>query len=244
MTKWLLVIGVVVTVLVVVGQWTFRQSYFRVEHITLIGVHHEPTNAVLDASGLLAHPSMVGLSDASIERRLTSFPWIHSVSLQKHWPNTVVLTVHENVAVAVAFNAAHVLEYVDQQGRPLGRAPLHVNLPTLEYLHPTSSSWPFGVAGRGAAYVASQLPRAFSSQVSVITDDAQGSVTLQMTTPLTFILGPADGPACEVRGGRVGHRTQHAATRRRCRRDGARRARGDTTIELVKTLAFDQKLGD
>ena len=39
--------------------------------------------------------------------------------------------------------------------------------------------------------MASQLPPAFSSQVSVITDDAQGSVTLQMTTPLTFILGPA-----------------------------------------------------
>jgi cell division protein FtsQ len=192
MTKWLLVIGLVVTMLVVVGQWTFRQSYFRVEHVTLIGVHHEPTTAVLDASGLLAHPSMVGLSDASIERRLSSFPWIHSVSLQKHWPNTVVVTVHENVAVAVAFNAAHVLDYVDQYGSSLGRAPLHENLPTLEYLHPASSSWPFGVAGRGAAYVASQLPRAFSSQVSVITDDAQGSVTLQMTTPLTFILGPAN----------------------------------------------------
>jgi cell division protein FtsQ len=191
MTKWLLVIGVVATVLVVAGQWTFRQSYFRVDHITLVGVHHESRTAVLEASGLLAHPSMVGLSDASIERRLSSFAWIHSVSLQKHWPNTVVVTVRENVAVAVAFNAAHVLDYVDLYGVPLGPAPPHENLPTLEYLHPEASSWPFAVAGRGAAYVASQLPPAFSSQVSVITDDAQGSVTLQMTTPLTFILGPA-----------------------------------------------------
>ena len=73
MTKWLLVIGVVATVLVVAGQWTFRQSYFRVDHITLVGVHHESRTAVLEASGLLAHPSMVGLSDASIERRLSSF---------------------------------------------------------------------------------------------------------------------------------------------------------------------------
>ena len=56
------------------------------------------------------------------------------MSLQKHWPNTVVVTVRENVAVAVAFNAAHVLDYVDLYGVPLGPAPPHENLPTLEYL--------------------------------------------------------------------------------------------------------------
>jgi hypothetical protein len=67
---------------------------------------------------------------------------------------------------------------------------LNVNLPTLEYVHPTNSAWPFEHAGRGAAYVASQLPRAFDTQVSIISDDAKGSVTLQMTTPVTFILGP------------------------------------------------------
>ena len=38
--------------------------------------------------------------------------------------------------------------------------------------------------------MASQLPRAFTTQVGTITDDAQGSVTLKMTTPVTFILGP------------------------------------------------------
>jgi hypothetical protein len=56
-----------------------------------------------------------------------------------------------------------------------------------------SSTWPFAKAGRGAAYVASQLPRAFTTQVGTITDDAQGSVTMKMTTPVTFILGaPTD----------------------------------------------------
>jgi cell division septal protein FtsQ len=98
--------------------------------------------------------------------------------------------VRENVAVAVAFTSKHVLEFVDAQGQPLGVAPLHENLPTLDYLKPTSSTWPFAKAGRGAAYVASQLPRAFTTQVGTITDDAQGSVTLKMTTPVTFILGP------------------------------------------------------
>jgi cell division septal protein FtsQ len=191
LTKWALVLGVLATIVILGAQWTLRQSYFRVQHVTVIGLHHESTTAFLNASGLMQHPSMVGLSDASVERHVSSFAWIHSVSLQKHWPNTVVVTVQENVAVAVAFNAKHVLDYVDAAGDPLGTAPLRENLPTLEYSSGPSTSWPFTRAARAAAYVASQLPPAFSSQVSVITDDAQGSVSLKMTTPLTFILGPA-----------------------------------------------------
>ena len=123
---------------------------------------------------------------------MSSFPWIHSVSLQKHWPNTVVVTVHENVAVAVAYDAKHVLNYVDAAGDALGTAPLHENLPTLEYLARAVDD-----AGRSLVPVGrprtsrASCRRPFSSQVSVITDNAQGSVTLKMTTPVTFILGPA-----------------------------------------------------
>lgn len=184
-------IGVVITLAALGGRWLLRQPYFRVQHVTFIGLRHETTAAVLNASGLLEHPSMVGLTDAKIERRLSSFPWIHSVSIEKHWPSTVVITVHENTAVAVAFGPHHRLDFVDAYGQSLGPAPLAENMPTLQYLHPTSSSWPFAGAGRAAAYVASKLPPAFSSQVSVITANAQGSVTLKMTTPVTFVLGPA-----------------------------------------------------
>lgn len=191
LTKWLLVVGLVVTGLTFATQWTLRQSFFRVQHATFVGFHHESAAALLAASGLMNHPSMINLSDATIERNLASFTWIDSVKVTKHWPNSVVVTVHEGVAVAVAFTIKHVLEFVDETGRALGVAPLTTNLPTLHYLHPTTSAWPFTTAGRGAADVAGQLPRAFSPQVSMITDDAHGIVTLKMTTPLTFILGPA-----------------------------------------------------
>jgi cell division septal protein FtsQ len=185
------VIGVVVTFFVFATQWVLREPFLRVEHVTVIGAHHETSAAVLDASGLSTHPSMIDVSDASIERHLSSLVWIRSVSMQKHWPNSIVLTVHENVAVAVAYTSDHVLDYVDARGGALGPAPLHADLPTLEFSHPEAATWPYDNAGRGAAIVASQLPKAFSSQVSTITDDSQGSVSLEMTTPVTFILGPA-----------------------------------------------------
>jgi cell division protein FtsQ len=189
--RFVAITALVLATFAVAGEWVLRQSYFRVQHITFVGVRHEPLALVIAASGLEAHPTMLDVSAATIKTNLAEFAWIDSVRLTKHWPNTVVVTVHESTAVAVAFNDRHVLQYVDAGGRDLGAAPLRANLPTLKYLHPRSALWPFGRAGRSAALVASQLPPAFSSQVSVITEDDHGVVTLKMTTPLTFILGPA-----------------------------------------------------
>ena len=181
----------IVTGLTFATQWTLRQSFFRVQHVTFVGFHHETPSALLAASGLMSHPSMINLSDATIKKNLSAFTWINAVQVTKHWPNSVVVTVHESVAVAVAFTAKHVLEYVDGTGRALGVAPPRANMPTLAYLNPTTSTWPFARAGRAAALVASQLPPAFASQVSRITDDAQGTVTITLTTPVSFIVGPA-----------------------------------------------------
>jgi cell division protein FtsQ len=186
-----LIVGVVVTALAFGAQWVLHQSYFRVQHVTVLGVHHETTAAVLAASGLASHPAMISVDDAKIKANLAAFTWINSVQITKHWPDTVVLNVKESVAVAVAFTNKHVLEFVDREGRALGPAPSNANLPTLAYLKPKHVAWPYQSIGRASAYVASQLPKAFSAQVSRITDDASGDVTLKMTTPLTFILGPA-----------------------------------------------------
>jgi cell division protein FtsQ len=180
----------VLATLAVAGEWVLRQSYFRVQHITFVGVRHEPLALVIAASGLEAHPTMMDVNVATVKANLAQFAWIDSVKLTKHWPNTVVVTVHESTAVAVAFNDKHVLQYVDAHGRDLGTAPLHANLPTLEYVDPKNALWPFAHAGRSAAFVAAQLPRAFSAQVSIVTENDHGVVTLKMTTPVTFILGP------------------------------------------------------
>ena len=188
--KFTLVTVLVIATLAVVGEWVLRQSYFRVQHITFVGVRHEPLALVIAASGLEAHPTMMDVNTTTVKANLAQFAWIDAVRLTKHWPNSVVVTVHESTAVAVAFNDKHVLQYVDQRGRDLGAAPLHANLPTLEYVHPRNAQWPFAHAGRSAALVAAQLPRAFSAQVAVITENDHGVVTLKMTTPVTFILGP------------------------------------------------------
>jgi hypothetical protein len=175
------------------GQWLLHQSMFRVQRVALTGEVHESSAQILSATRLNAHPAMIDLSAATLQRDLEVYPWIGSITLTKRWPNTVDLTVREVRAVAVTFNPQHVLQYVSTAGRDLGTAPLTTNMPTL-VTTPTSlvpTTWPYGGIESSAALVASQLPVAFSSQVRELIVDSQGNVTLQLTTPIKFFLGPA-----------------------------------------------------
>ena len=186
------VLSVLSAALVALGsQWLLHQSFLRVQHVVVTGTHHESAASVRAASGLDGHPPMIDVRASALSARLGAFPWIRGVSVVKQWPSTVLLAVRERTPVAVAFTGTHSVHYVDAAGHDLGPAPFHVNLPTLEFSPRTGSAWPFERAGHGAALVASRLPRAFAAQVSVISEDAQGVVTLKLTTPVRFILGPA-----------------------------------------------------
>ena len=173
------------------AQWLVHQSFLRVQHVVVTGTYHESAASVQAASGLDGHPPMIDVRASTLMARLGAFAWIRGVSVVKHWPSTVVLAVRERTPVAVAFTSAHAVHYVDAAGYDLGPAPLHTNLPTLEFSPRAGSAWPFERVGHGAALVASQLPRAFAAQVSLISEDARGVVTLTLTTPVRFVLGPA-----------------------------------------------------
>ena len=192
--------GLRVTLVVILGlvtlmvgtDWALHTSFLRVRHVVVTGLRHESRSAVLAASGLIG-TALIDVNGATVASRLSVFPWIDAVTVTKHWPNTVDVRVLERRPVAVAFDGNHTLQFVDASGHDLGPAPLSTNLPTLQYVDPRSRSWPFAHAGFNAALVASRLPAAFAAQVAVITVDDHGSVSLKMTTPVTFILGtPTD----------------------------------------------------
>jgi cell division septal protein FtsQ len=175
------------------GRWTLHQSIFRVQHVVLTGELHETPAQILATTHLDAHPAMIDLSQASLQHDLAIYPWIGSISLVKRWPNTVQLAVHEVSAVALAFDAHHVLRYVGTDGRDLSTAPTNANMPTLvtSPLSLGAKSWPYQGPEVAGALVAGQLPAAFAAQVSQVIVDAQGNVTLQLTTPIKFYLGSA-----------------------------------------------------
>jgi cell division protein FtsQ len=183
-----LVIGLLSAATVVaLGEWALRAPIFRVHHVSVLGLHHESEAAVLAATGLVDHPPLVDVSAASLEARLGAFPWIGSVRVVKRWPDSVTLRVSERVAVAVAFSGTR-LRYVDESGHDLGPAPTGANLATL--VARGATGWPYLTWARDAAYVAARLPAAFAAQVRQVVCDRRGNVSLVMTTPVTFVLGP------------------------------------------------------
>jgi len=188
-----LVAVLLLVTLLVAGRWVLHSSLLSVHQVTLSGEVHETAQQVLAATHLDAHPAMIDVSEATVRRDLNAFPWIGSVDVIKRWPNSLQVVVHEVSAVAVATDAHRVLRYVSATGRALTVAPAHVDLPTLVTSPAALSarSWPYLGAESAAALVASELPVAFSAQVRQIVVDAAGRVTLQLTTPLKFILGPA-----------------------------------------------------
>ncbi len=102
--------------------------------------------------------------------------------------------MHEVSAVAVAYDDHHVLRYVGTDGRDLSAAPTSANFPTLT-TSPVSlgaTSWPYRGPESAAALVASQLPEAFSAQVSQIIVDAQGQRDVAVNDAASSsYLGPA-----------------------------------------------------
>ena len=182
-------VGLAVTVLILATQWALHSSLLRVQHVTLVGELHESASQVLIATGLVQHPMMLSVSSGSLKSDLSVFPWVQSVRVIKHWPDSLTVSVTEVRPVAVAYDAQGHLRFVSARGRDLGPAPLDANYPTLVYQDPLEATWPFERAGLSAAQVAATLPAAFSSQVDEIEVDAAGAVTLKMTSPVTFVLG-------------------------------------------------------
>lgn len=191
-TRWwslLVSAGAVATLVLLGGDWLIHQSFFSVSNLTVTGNVHESSAAVERESGLLSHPPMWGLNRAQVRRRLESFPWIDDVTVTQHWPHSVQIVVHEARAVALVQISPSAVDLVSDTGRRLGPAPAGRQLPQVVYAG-KSTTWPFTTVARNAVTVAEQLPVAFSGQVRQVIVSGTGSVTLQLTTPLSFIIGP------------------------------------------------------
>ena len=98
-----IVIAVLVTAtLVVAGQWTLHRSYFRVQRVTVSGISQESRSVILARSGLNSHPAMIDVSASDVARSLERLPWVAVARVVLKWPHTVIITVVERRAVAVA----------------------------------------------------------------------------------------------------------------------------------------------
>jgi len=196
--RWLVASGITVVLLLTLsaaGYAALHSSLLAATSVTVSGERHETARQVVDASGLAGAPSMLSVDPGLVAARVDrTFPWVASVSVTKHWPHTVSIAVTERRAVAVVPGPHGSSVLVDVNGRRLGPAAAREVLPRLEYA--PSAGAPSTLATLSASavpglLVAATLPPAFDSQVAVIQVNTSGWVTLHLTTPVSFVLGPA-----------------------------------------------------
>ncbi|ODV07514.1 MAG: hypothetical protein ABT15_08490, partial [Pseudonocardia sp. SCN 73-27] len=139
-----------------------------VETVTVDGALAVPRDQVLAAAAVPTGGPLAGVDTSGAEQRVAALPGIASVTVGRDWPHTVVITVVERVAVALA-DTPKGLMLVDRTGVPYEQAPEVP--PVLPHLNVsiTGTIAPGDVQTTAGLGVLAALPDAVRSQVLTIT---------------------------------------------------------------------------
>jgi cell division protein FtsQ len=185
--------ALVVASLAVGANAALHTHWLSVRHVTISGNVHESAAEILAASDLSLHPAMIDVDTTEVARRLAHLPWVARALVLEHWPDAISIAVTERIPVAVAYGEHRSLELVDRSGRVIVPVTGSADLPLLIAQGVRAGEpWAFTRWARSAPLVAAQLPTAFASQVAAVRVNRSGVVSLAMTSPISFVLGPAN----------------------------------------------------
>ena len=181
---------VIVVVIGSVALAATRGPLFHAETIRVRGVQHMGRDQVLSVARIDGGTNVFTLDAPAAERRLEADPWVAEATVTKHLPTTVVIDIHEHVAVAVT-DSDGVPRLVAEDGTLLDIAGTANFLPMIADADRTvgepPTAWIDGAA-RAVAAMVSDL-RHQISQV-VILADGQLRVDLRSGAEVTY--GPAE----------------------------------------------------
>jgi len=193
--KRLWIVGAIILVVGLgIGSWALlHTSLFSAKNIKVVGAVHESTAQVLAAGHLANHPPLISIDTGASEAGIDQLSWVKSSTVTLHWPSSVAVSVVERQPIA-AIATAQGTALVDETGRVLEISKTPV-AGTVNVAVPAGTKVTLGSTlpdkTLGALKVASTLPIAFKGQVASVQANSDGSVTLQLTTPVSVTLGQA-----------------------------------------------------
>ncbi|SHM35868.1 cell division protein FtsQ/DivIB [Cryptosporangium aurantiacum] len=185
-----LVAGVVVVSSVAV--WALLGSaLLGVRTISVRGERTVTTEQVARAAAIPVGTPLARLDTAAAADRIGKLPSVASVHVRRAWPNTVVVTIAEREAVAVAARGVgYVL--VDAEGYPFRAVPSRpAGLPLIRVPDPEAGD----PATRAALTVASALTPQLRELVSVVVAATPQRIEVRLTDRRVVFWGaPEDSP--------------------------------------------------
>lgn len=182
-----LLVGVVLTVVVLLGYAVVRSPLLDVDQIEVSGLTAAETTVVEEALADLHRKPMVSLDPAAVAERLEAMAWVDEVEVARHWPGTLAVVVRARVPVARVGDGPTAVA-VDGAGRVLGPVGAR-DLPAIE----ASEAVPepgsvLGTGDRSLASVLARLPDEIRPEV-VAARGHEPAITLVLRDGIEVVLG-------------------------------------------------------
>jgi cell division protein FtsQ len=187
-----LLIGIGTVSGLLVGGWgATRSPLLDVDGIAVAGADRTPRQDLVAASGIRFGQAMVDVDERGAVRAIASLPWVRSASVERRWPDSVVIRVVERQPVAAAPAGAG-WALVDATGQVLA---LTASAPSdLLALDGIPLAGPPGTSLAGPAAdllaVAAAVPADLRTRVSAVQAGSEGGVELRLQPEGTVRLGP------------------------------------------------------
>jgi cell division protein FtsQ len=132
---WWILSAAAAVALVACAWFTTRTSLLDVDRIDVQGTSVTAPADITAALAMGPGTPMLDVDTGLLAARVEALPFVDEVTVTRHWPNRLEVTVTERAAVALALTAPDQWVEVDAEGRVLGPAGSDSTLPRLSGLH-------------------------------------------------------------------------------------------------------------
>ena len=146
-----ILLGMISLLFVTIYGYFLKSPYMRIEEVTITGVDESMKEALLDLSGIATGTNFLAADLFEAQKRMEDHPWVHTVTIEKHFPKGLTFQVQRETPAAVV--AANKLYYMNPRGKIFAEAgqssitnyPIITGVSTEDEHYERHLSWAAGV---------------------------------------------------------------------------------------------------
>lgn len=171
-------------ILAIATWWSlYKTPWFIASQVKVLGVARLDEAAVIKQAKVTLDGPLISIPLTQIQGRLTSFPEVDTVLVERGWPHTVLITIRERVPVAYQQTVSGIT-LIDKRGRASGLAKkVPEGMVSIEGKADSS-------AMKAAVDVLAALPTTW--KVDFITASTQDSVTVHLKDKSIIVFGSGE----------------------------------------------------
>jgi cell division protein FtsQ len=115
-----ILLGMISLLFVTIYGYFLKSPYLRIEEVVITGVDERLKEALLDLSGIAEGTNFLAADLFEAQKRMEEHPWVHAVTIEKHFPKGLTFRVQRESPTAVV--ALDKLYYMNPRGKIFAEA--------------------------------------------------------------------------------------------------------------------------